>query len=116
MTDLFESPKCVPRSEQKARVVSGGDASANEGGQVFEFGTNTDQCAVDAGGEEQECEASKQTPCRQQYLSSSGGEVGKETHRNSQARELNLIEVLLLRATSLLASRVASSVGRATDF
>jgi hypothetical protein len=29
---------------------------------------------------------------------------------------LNLIEVLLMRGTSLLASRVASSVGRATDF
>ena len=64
MTNLFKSPKRVPRSEQEARVVSGGDASAHEGGQVFEFGANTDQCAEDAGGEEQEREASKQTPCR----------------------------------------------------
>ena len=83
---------------------------------MLEFSANTDQRAEYARGNEQEREAGKQAPSREQYVASSGIEVGEETHRFSQARELNLIEVLLLRATSLLASRVASSVGRATDF
>ena len=83
---------------------------------MLEFGANTDERAVYARGNKQEREASEQAPSREQYVASSGIEVGEETHRFSQARELNLIEVLLLRATSLLASRVASSVGRATDF
>ena len=83
---------------------------------MLEFGANTDERAVDAGSDKEQCKASEEAPGREQNGASSGIEVGEETHRNSQARELNLIEVLLLRATSLLASRVASSVGRATDF
>ncbi len=116
MSHLFECAKRVPRAEQEARVVGGGDAAADESRQVFEFGTNADQCAVDAGSDKEQCKASEETPGREQNGAPSGIEVGEETHRNSQAREFNLIEVLLLRATSLLASRVASSVGRATDF
>jgi hypothetical protein len=83
---------------------------------LLEFGANTDERAVDAGSDKEQCKASEEAPGREQNGAPSGIEVGEETHRNSQARELNLIEVLLLRATSLLASRVASSVGRATDF
>ncbi len=116
MSHLFECAKRVPRAEQEARVVGGGDAAADESGQVFEFGTNADQCAVDAGSDKEQCKASEETPGREQNGAPSGIEVGEETHRISQAREFNLIEVLLFRATSLLASRVASSVGRATDF
>ncbi len=116
MSHLFECAKRVPRAEQEARVVGGGDAAADESGQVFKFGTNADQCAVDAGSDKEQCKASEETPGREQNGAPSGIEVGEETHRISQAREFNLIEVLLFRATSLLASRVASSVGRATDF
>ena len=83
---------------------------------MLEFGANADQCAEYARGNEQERKASEESPCRQQNRSPSGVQFGKETHRFSQARELNLIEVLLMRATSLSACRVASSVGRATDF
>ena len=63
MSYLFECAKRVPRAEQEARVVGGGDTAADESGQVFEFGTNTDERAVDARGNEQEREASKQAPC-----------------------------------------------------
>jgi len=59
---LFERAKRVPRAEQEARVVGGRDPTANEGGQVFEFGTNADQCAVDAGGDKEQGKASEQAP------------------------------------------------------
>ena len=116
MANLLERSKRVPRAEQESGIVGGGDAATDESWQVFEFCTNADQCAVDASGDKKQCKASEQAPSREQDGASSGIEVGEETHSISQARELILIEVLLFRATSLLTSRVASSVGRATDF
>ena len=62
---------------------------------MLEFGANTDERAVDAGSDKEQCKASEETPGREQNGAPSGIEVGEETHRNSQARELNLIEVLL---------------------
>ncbi|CAB4711347.1 unannotated protein [freshwater metagenome] len=49
MTDLFERSKRVPRTEQEARVVSSGDAAADDGWKVFQFCTDADKGAVDAG-------------------------------------------------------------------
>ena len=83
---------------------------------MFEFGANTNQSAEYTGGNEEQCKAREETPGCQQNRFTIFVEIGEKSHGFSQARELNLIEVLLLRATSLMASRVASSVGRATDF
>ena len=116
MTNLFERAQGVPRPEQEARVVGGGNSATDQSWQMFQFGADAHECAEYTCSNEQEREPSEQPPSREQDGASSWGEVGEETHSISQARELNLIEVLLLRATSLLASRVASSVGRATDF
>ena len=85
MTNLLECSKRVPRAEQESGVVGGSDAAADEGRQVLEFCTNADQCAVDTGGDKEQRKASEQAPSREQDGASSGIEVGKESHSNSQA-------------------------------
>ena len=49
MTDLFECSKRVPRTEQEARVIGGGDTTADDGWKVFQFCADADKGAVDAG-------------------------------------------------------------------
>jgi len=60
---LFECSKRVPRSEQEACVVGGGDTAAHDGRKVFELGANSDKGAIHTGIDQQQRKAGEEAPC-----------------------------------------------------